>query len=798
MFLVGLAFLVGHCAIHALPVLPQIAPVPHGLIVLAATVLLALQLPGRFRHCLAALIIGVGWAWTHAAWRVDDALAQPEAVESPQVDVEIVGRIDSLIDVIESKGASRSLSFVVALQAREGSLPSRVELSWYDTTQSPRPGEIWGLSVRLRPPRGFANPGGVDYEAQLFRYNVGATGYVRADESNRLIATPGSHAPLLRARSAIAASQSEAVPDSPMLGIIQGLSVGDTQRIPSDQWRIFARTGTTHLMAISGLHIAMVAALGSWLAGWLARFVSLQRKRLTIPDIQALAGLSFAVAYCALAGMSVPTQRTLVMLSVYFATRLLRRQIDLTHGFGVALIGVLLVDPFAPLAPGFWLSFGAVAVILLANGGRLRLRAESRAKTAAREYLRLQAAITIGLLPFLIGAFGGLSLVSPLVNLIAIPLFTFAVVPSVLIGTCLLWIWQPAGAAVLQGVAWGLESCWPALQWAGSLSLATWHLPQLPWWSACLMVVGCAMAVGPGMWTMRTAGVLLCLPAVCWQPPRPAHGEFALTVLDVGQGLATVVTTQLHVLVYDAGPAFRSGRDTGEMVVLPFLYSRGVRGIDSLMMSHGDSDHVGGMQSILNGIRVERLSIGPSVRAPSALQGAKMSRCLRGEQWEWDGVRFETLHPDAEEQRGDNDSSCVLRIAGKGGSALLLGDVERAAEYRLVQLGAIDATDVVVVPHHGSRTSSTPELVGASRPRIAVVSAGYGNRWSFPKEDVVDRWQSVGAQVLKTAQSGAIEIQLAVDTDEVLTGAMRPVEYRRRYRKYWQRHAATQPGSSER
>ena len=767
MFLIAIAFLVGHCAIHALPALPE--PWPWiGVPLLTA---LAARVFGA-RWC-AALLLGAVWAWFHADGRLAEQLQNNRPADEVSFDTDVRGYISSIVSEEDT-----GVGFTFDVQAADR-LPRKIQLMWYDTRQRPAAGELWQLRVRLKPPRGFANPGGADYTAQLFRNGIGATGYVRdgkrdAGRNTRLAAASWRYS-ILRVRAAIAHKLALAIPESPMLGIVQGLAVGDTHRIGSNQWRVFANTGTTHLMAISGLHIGMVAALVAWLAGRLGRWLPLQRLHIAISDVQAMSGMASALMYSALAGFSVPTQRTLVMLAVYFGTRLLRREIRSTQGLGIALLGVLLIDPFAPLSPGFWLSFGAVAAIFLATTGRL-------AKPSwALEYLHLQAAVSIGLLPLLIGAFGGMSLISPLVNLIAIPFFTFLVVPVVLIGALLLALSASWGVGIVKAAVGLLEWIWPLLDWASGLPLAIWHLPLLPLWIAGLMVLGCLLAIAPGMLATRIAGVLLCLPAILWQPPRPQQGAFELAVLDVGQGLAVVVTTRSHVLVYDTGPAFRSGRDTGEMVVLPYLHSRGVRRIDTLVLTHGDNDHVGGARSILTGMPTQRILVGPSVHLPRHAE-----LCREGQHWRWDEVDFHVLHPASADGAHENDSSCVVRITGSravNAAALLLGDIERAAETRLVSTGSMRPTDIVVVPHHGSSTSSTEPLTRAVTPKLAVISAGYGNRWGFPRGEVLARWHAVGARTLSTAKSGAIEI--AVNGADGGTPGIEVREYRRWDRAYW-------------
>jgi competence protein ComEC len=723
----------------------------------------------------------MAWTWLHAAVGLahdlprelegEDLLVRGyvaslpmPALLDPQFEVDVVdAEIDAGVDV----GTGRC----------PRQFPKRLRLAWYDTDLRPAPGELWQLVVRLKRRSGFANPGGYDYEAQLFRGGVGATGYVRADDRNRRLARASAKYPVLRARAWIAQRIAVATTGTTgtrkadrYLGILQGLAVGDTQAMQPGQWRVFAATGTTHLMAISGLHISMVAALVSACGGGIAWLRSAQRRGWTAVHGKAAAGAAAAIVYSCLAGLSVPTQRTLIMLCIYFAARWWRRETDVANALGMALVGILLIDPFAPLAVGAWLSFVAVAVLVAANAGNL---AED---TPIREFTRAQLVVTIGMLPLVVIAFGGVSLVSPLANALAIPLFTIFLVPLVLAGTLVAAISLPAGGWILGWASALLDLCWPAVEWLAQRPLAIWYFPTLSPLTCLALVTGCGLLVLPAIWPMRALALLLCLPAVLNRPPAPAAGAFAMTVLDVGQGLAIVVQTHAHTLVYDTGPAFRTGTDTGQLVVLPFLRSAGIRQIDTLMVSHGDLDHAGGMLSVLQGMTTRQVSAGPSVVLTQA--AAESVRCQAGQQWRWDGVSFEVLHPTDAPADSDNDSSCVLRIAGPAGSALLTGDIEKRAESSLVARG-LPQTDVVVVAHHGSRSSSTVELVARMRARLAIFSAGYRNRWNFPKADVVERWRSTGARTVSTIDGGAIGVR--VDT---ATG-VQVEQYRQAHRHYW-------------
>lgn len=757
----AIAFLAGHCVVHTLTTLPRPALWGSALLLVTAIAL-------RLRYVvLVCFFLGIAWAWSHAAWRLEHDL--PIALEGR--DIELQGDVVSLPET--TQGQVRFVFEIKQAQLGAAERPAfnvrRVELTWYDTTVRPAAGERWQLTARMKRRHGFANPGGFDFERQLFANGINATGYVRESSSNRRLALPTAGSGVLQTRAWIAQGLATALPDSDMLGILQGLAVGDTQRMTHDQWRIFAATGITHLMAISGLHIAMVAGVFAALGGLVARRTLTQQSRWTAHEIHALAGLCGAIIYCLLAGMSVPTQRTFVMLCVYFLTRLSRRVVSAADIFGVAMMAVLLVDPFAVLTPGMWLSFGAVAAIVMVSAGRVGITGKMQ------EFTRVQAAVTIALLPLVMCSFGQMSLVSPLVNAIAIPFFTLLVVPLVLIATVLLPFSVVVSGWVLAVPDSLLHFAWPALQWTAQLPWALYYFTQASGWALACLVPGVVMTLLPIIWPVRMAGVLLCLPALTATAPVLEQGAFKLTVLDVGQGLAVVVQTTKHTLIYDTGPSFRSGRDAAELVVLPFLHAAGVHVIDRVMVSHGDDDHAGGLASILKLARVNDVVLGPSVKQSPP----NSSRCNAGDTWTWDGVNFSLLNPDAATMEFDNDSSCVLHIAGTSVSALLTGDIEKRAEQGMLAAQTLQPVDIVVAPHHGSKTSSSTQLVAALQPRFVVFSTGYRNRWGFPKAEIRDRWRSIGAETADTSQAGAVTF---VSTAQ---GVSEPALFRKIQHRYW-------------
>lgn len=710
-------------------------------------------------------IAGIVWAWSHAALQLQDDLR-------PEFEGKDIGLTGVVVSIPEYE--SYGVKFLLATEAQSTiNLPERLQIAWYSKEVRIHAGERWQLIVKLKRRHGFANPGGFDYEGQLFREGIGATGYVRDGKDNHLVGVASGNW-ILKIRAALAEQITAAEPESTMQGVIRGLAVGDQQAITNEQWQIFSRTGISHLIAISGSHIGMVALLFGWMGGGLIRIPAAQRWRLTRQDMQAALGLPAAFAYSLLAGMSVPTQRTLIMLLIFFLARVWRREISVWHSFGLALFAVTLIDPFAPLAVGTWLSFGAVGVILLNRQGRL-----GKDKWW-REFLVLQAVVTLGLAPLLISAFGNVSLISPWVNLIAIPIFTALLVPGVLVGCVLLIVNAAIGAWWLQHLSMLMEVLYLGLRWAASTPMTTLYLAQSPLWAVLLMCLGAVIIVLPLLWPMRVCGVMCCLPALMWQPAKINSQDFELTALDVGQGLSLVVRTSSHVMVYDTGPKFQSGSDTASIVVLPYLRSLGIRHLDMVMISHGDDDHAGGMTTLDQAMPVTKWLIGPSVNA-DGLVHATWSRCQKDQYWEWDGIQFDVLSPlSSDVDDGRNNTSCVLRINAPGGSALLMGDAEAPVEQRLIDQRQIDTASIVVAGHHGSRTSSIPDFVNAVHAQEVIFSAGYLNRWGFPKADVVNRWRATDAHTNSTIDGGAITLQVTPQ------GVSQPVWYRIPQRHYWQ------------
>src|SRR5947207_1791651 len=562
-----------------------------------------------------------------------------------------------------------------------------------------------------------------------------------------------------------------ALPEHPYAGILVALATGDQNAIDPGQWQLFARTGVSHLMSISGLHVTMVAGLLAMLVSWCWRRSEPLALALPAQKAAALAGFLAAFGYCLISGFAVPAQRTLYMVGVVAAALWFGRATSASRVLAAALFIVLALDPWAVLSPGFWLSFAAVAVIFFVATGR------AASPHWLAQWGRVQWAVTLGLAPLLLVLFQQVSLVSPVANALAIPLVSFVITPLALAGAVLPIDWPLAlGHAILVILM-------ATLEWLAALPSAVWHQHAPLAWSVPLALAGIAWMLLPRGFPARWLGAPLMVPLFAVSPPSPGAGELWITVLDVGQGLAVLARTEKHALLYDAGPAFNAFSDSGSRVILPYLRGEGIDSLDALVVSHDDRDHSGGAGSVLEAMPVRVLW--SSLAADHALLAANAWRapCVAGRKWFWDGVSFEFLHPRAEIASGRaaraNNLSCVLRIEAPGGRVLLTGDIERAAERELVlRAPALLPAEALLVPHHGSATSSTPEFVKRVAPRLAVFAVGHRNRFGHPREEVLARYREAGSELLRTDSGGAIQLRFA-------PGNLRVDAERVRARRYW-------------
>lgn len=618
-------------------------------------------------------------------------------------------------------------------------------------------GERWQFAVKLKQPHATRNPHGFDFAAWCLANRIGAVGGIVSKAPMRRLQTlVWQPAPLIaRWRQLVAERISRVVGNTPESAVLRALVTGDDSLIDRTHWQLFVDTGINHLMSISGLHITMLAAVGYWCCIQLWRW----RPRLALrcPSRQAatMAGALVALVYAALAGFSIPTQRTLYMLLTVAVLFNLKRQVPFAWMLSLALWVVLLLDPWAVLAAGFWLSFAAVAVLAFAMGGRLQ------PASAWRAALHSQWVVTFAFVPLLCVLFNQVSLVSPLANALAIPLISLAVVPLAIAGAIM-----PVDGVISHGLlklaAGFTHLCLSGLQWLQHWSWAVWYQATPPGWAAILAVLGAGVLLLPRGWPMRWAAVLLWLPLLLPATAPLQHGQMRVTVLDIGQGLSVLVQTARHTLLYDAGPAMGSDHDAGQRIVLPYLRHLGIRQLTMAVVSHDDSDHVGGMASVLQAIPVGQVlsSLSPQATFFAQMQDRPIKHvpCRRGQHWQWDGILFQMLAPEdpADPNSKDNDKSCVLKITTAHGSLLLTGDIERIAEARLLQSGQDLHSTVMTIPHHGSKTSSSPAFVSAVSPDWAIATVGYLNRFGHPKAEIVQRYQGQGSTVLRCDQHGAV------------------------------------------
>ena len=753
--------------------------------VAAGSALLACLCSGRLTssgRCLVLLVAVAALAFAQACWRGRVLIDQQLPTEWDSASTLLEGEIDGLPI---RRGEALQLEVVVRQVdgvAPGPHQPSRVMLFWRSSSGAlPRveAGQVWLWPVRWRSPQGVGNPAGFDQALWLLEHGIRATATVRptGDDTARLLQPARRWSGALdRFRQQVRERIASTVADSRVAGVLAGLTVGDQSAIDAEDWAVFRQTGVAHLISISGLHIAMVGWMVAGAAAALWRRSSRLIWRRPTAEVAAWAMVLGAGGYAVLAGWGVPAQRTVCMLFVASVLRLSGRRWPWPLQWLVGATVVTALDPWALAQAGFWLSFVAVGV-LLASGPAVHSQEEplgwrQRLARVAKEGVRTQWLATVGLLPLGVLIFQQVSVVGFLANLLAIPVFTLLVTPLALAGMVWSGFWLAA--------AWVLQACLGALQGMAAWPWAVWYTAAWPAWLGPLAILAGCLLVMPVPHGWRWLAWPLLLPVLhlpfAWGPLRqPAIGQFGVLAPDVGQGTAVVVFTAGHALLFDAGPKVGMQSDAGQRVVVPVLRAVGLPKLDEVVLSHGDADHTGGALSVAEALPVmtwrTTLADDDPVRMKLAERrpAAAHVPCQAGQQWQWDGVQFEVLHPTSDDLLGrgrlpDNALSCVIRVVARARAGqpprvlLLTGDIEAPQEADLLrrerEAGHLQST-LLVAPHHGSKTSSSEAFLQAVHPDQVLIQAGLHNRYGHPSPSVVARYEAMGLQVVQSSRCGA-------------------------------------------
>lgn len=755
----------------ALALMPQLAD--RGIYIAVLTFSLALPCLSRW-YRLSAFLAGFSIMGVAASGQIDDRLA-------PHLDgatLALKVRIDDF-----AEGHAESLRFV-ARPLGDRRLPSRIRLTWLAPAATPQPGEVWRFEARVRRPHGYTNPGTFDYERWLFRQGVGATGYVlEGSHSYRVHGEAAGY--IQRIRSHVLTRIGILLPDDAASAVLLAIAVGARHKIDRGEWDHYAATGTSHLMAISGLHIGLATGI-SYMLAWLCIAPFCPRRNLR--DIAACVAALAALVYAGLSGFGIPSQRATLMVLAALLTMHLRQPLKPGTLLGIPAMLIFISDPIAILSPGFALSFSAVAILFSIAAPIISVSLPGTGVVVSEvlkhgvRLCNMQLALCVGLFPLTVLFFDRFALVAPLINLLVVPIFNVVTVPATLLGSLLDGPFALAGDALLrlarQSIGWLLWLVGHAAEWPYS-SYRTALSARTP-----LLLLPLLYVVLPAGWPGRRLALIAMVAALCSRPAPPPYGCFEYHALDVGQGQAVVIRTHAENFLFDTGPAFVSGSNAGDLIILPFLKAMGIDRLERVIVSHADLDHAGGLVSVLAALDTGFVLAGEPLVA-TAIEHAS---CVSGGRWMASGIEFRIVHPRRNSPWTGNNASCVLEISAGGHRLLLTGDIEAPVETLLEYYAQLRRQDVVFVPHHGSRTSSTRALVGATRPRLAIVTAGYRNRWGFPKAEVAQRWQESGARLMNTAVSGAISQQVCRDS------GLHPLkEARLTYRRYWHESAKTMP-----
>ena len=712
-----------------------------------------------------ALLFGAWWLLT-ARWRfvaavgLGFALGQWHAGEVVRATVPLaldretatlVAEIEEL-PIIDEGGLRFVATVERAPKSFEFLVKQQIRVQWYAKpgedvapyAERFRVGQTWELPLQMRMPRSVINEGGFDSEKSAFAKRIVGTGRLKDLDDAVLLRSKESMFSWRQQSSARIGSSVT----SPSSRFVRALALGDTRGISQDDWQILRNDGLTHLIAISGSHVGFVAVFFALFG----KLLVLGWPRLThlIPmhGLMAVLGVVGGVGYAILTGSEVPTVRTAMMLVVIAISILARRSVSAFDTLGAVAFVMVAWDPMAVMTAGFWLSF-------LGVGWLMAVMPPLGAVGGMKLFLQTQWVATLGLMPLGVLLFGQVSAAGSLANLLAVPWWSCVVVPLSLLGTGVDAVWSGGGVWIWNLAAWCFDLTWPLFVWLSKQSGAMFFLPTLMTVGLVMGLLAALVLTLPSRTPGRWLGVVLTLPMLWPYLPRPSQGDVSMRVIDVGQGLSVFMQTASHNFLYDVGPAKTPGRDEGELSVLPTLRAMGVSTVDLLMLSHGDKDHAGGFEAVKRGVHVI------DAQAPLGSGVRDVALCHRGQEWIWDGVKFEVLWPLPDTPYLANDSSCVVKVTARNATVLLTGDIGVDPERELIAMdGEKLKSDVVTVPHHGSESSSSEEFIAAVKPKLALAGTGFKNQFRHPRPVIVKRWLEGGAVFDETAKEGAMRVVL--------------------------------------
>lgn len=684
-------------------------------------------------------LVAMLWCQCHQLWIADQSMPDARVIKQ--------ARLQGYVASIPAITASKTQFQFQATHLGKESVKALILLSCYQHCPDFRSGQEWVLNAKLQKPLTLGNPGGFDYSNYLHARHINWTGFVGRGDSH-LIESDTKHYPILTLRNHMAETLASIDPDLKTLGILQALTLGITTNVDKDDWDLFRRTGTTHLMVISGAHIGLVAGLTYGFIKWLWCRLSWLCLRCPAPKVASIAGFFMAAIYALLAGFAVPAQRALIVCFFMFFRNFSSQRFGVWQAWRYALFAVMVFEPHSVMMPGFYLSFIAVAILVLIN--------QRFTIGGFRKTLLMQVACLIGLMPltlfwFSYGAVNGL-----VANMLAIPWVSFIIVPlglfTTLTGQWFVLTW------IVSILTHSIEYLLHYLHWVDSFAYVNLNLSFTQFLTPLALMIAISLLVLLPLVRLTPVLVMIAIAAVFPAYEKVNIGEVKIDVLDVGQGLSVVVRTAKHMLVYDTGGKFYHGGDMGKIAIIPYLMTLGVSAMDKVIISHPDLDHRGGLASLEEKFNINELIVDDPVFYHRGLS------CHQYPDWNWDGISFHFFSiPSFKNSK--NNSSCVLQISTRAGQVILTGDIEKLAEQYLTDTyGERLASSILVVPHHGSKTSSTPQFIKNVAPQFALVSYGFDNRYHFPHQHAMQTYEQNHIPVYNTVDCGMARVFLKENT----------------------------------